>query len=155
MQMALDLFRGPCNCAQAVLLAFTPEHGLDEKLIMEIAAGFGGGIARTGQVCGAVTGAVMALGIVCSRAMSDPNDKKELTIRVVQQFLEEFRLANGSLYCSELLDGLDLRLAQNRQTFKTSNLHQHVCEPAVRSAIEAADKLIQIVTSTDDYPESV
>ena len=145
----LEPFKTGCNCAQTVLLAFQKELSLDEEVLLGMGLGFGGGIARTGQVCGAVTGGVMALGRVCSLAMEDPSDAKELTIKVVQQFLEDFREVHGTIYCSELLDGLDLRSAEGRDTFKTTGLDESVCEPAVSTAIRSAGKLVGIVRDSE------
>ncbi len=144
----LEPFRSRCNCAQTVLLAFQKEMDLDEKVLLDMGLGFGGGIARTGQLCGAVSGGVMALGRICSLAMEDPGDAKELTIKVVQQFLETFQEVHGTIYCSELLDGLDLRSDEGREQFRKTGLHEQVCEPAVGTAITAAGKLIGIIRET-------
>jgi C_GCAxxG_C_C family probable redox protein len=143
----LKPFRKDCNCAQTVLLAFREDMGLTEEEVMGLGLGFGGGIARTGQLCGAVSGGVMALGMVCSRAMEDPADAKELTIRVVTQFMEDFREAFGTLYCNQLLDGIDLRTQEGRALVKQENLHEKVCEPAVAVAIRSAGQLVNIVNS--------
>jgi len=145
IEQALNRFKSGCNCAHAVLLAFREKTGLDEKTVIGLGMGFGAGIARTGQVCGAVNGGVMTLGMVCTKAMENPAGAKELTIGVVQHFLEDFKEANGSVYCSELLDGLDMRTAEGREVFKQTGLHDKVCEPAVRSAIEATQRLIRLV----------
>ncbi|MFH0760592.1 MAG: C-GCAxxG-C-C family protein [Bacteroidota bacterium] len=147
IEKILDRFKSGCNCAHAVLLAFRENTGLDEKTVMGLGMGFGAGIARTGHVCGAVNGGVMTLGMVCTKAMEDPSDAKELTIEVVQHFLEDFKEANGSVYCSELLDGLDLRTPEGREVFQQTGLHEKVCEPAVRSAIDSVGKLIELVIS--------
>lgn len=138
-------FRNGCNCAQTVLLAFQEEVGLTGAQIKGIALGFGGGIGRTGQVCGAVSGAVMALGMAAYKAMDDHSDAKELAAKVSQLMMEEFREEHGSLYCSELLDGIDLRSEEGRAQFKTTGLHEAVCEPAVSTAIRSARKLIRII----------
>jgi C_GCAxxG_C_C family probable redox protein len=149
IEQALNRFKSECNCAQAVMLAFRRKMGLDVLTVAGLGMGFGAGIARTGQVCGAVNGGVMTLGMICTKAMENPADAKELTIEVVQHFLEDFKETNGSVYCSELLDGLDLRTAEGREVFKQTGLHEKVCEPAVRSAIEAIGKLIELVTSDE------
>lgn len=145
IEQALNRFKSECNCAQAVMLAFRRKMELDVLTVAGLGMGFGAGIARTGQVCGAVNGAVMTLGMVCTKAMENPADAKELTIEVVQHFLEDFKEANGSLYCCELLDGLDLRTPEGREVFKQTGLHEKVCEPAVRSAIVATQRLIRLV----------
>lgn len=153
LEQALDRFKSGCNCAHAVMLAFREKAGLDEKIVMGLGMGFGAGIARTGQVCGAVNGAVLTLGMVCTKAMENPAEAKELTIQVVQHFLEDFKEANGSLYCSELLDGLDMRIPEGREAFKQTGLHEKVCEPAVRSAIEATQRLIRLVDDEEGEEE--
>jgi C_GCAxxG_C_C family probable redox protein len=143
----LEPFRKDCNCAQTVLLAFRESMGLTEEELKGLGLGFGGGIARTGQLCGAVSGGIMALGMICSRAMEDPADAKELTLRVVSQFMEDFREAFGTLYCSQLLDGIDLRTQEGRALVKQENLHEKVCEPAVATAIRSAKQLADLVQS--------
>ena len=57
-------FKDGCNCTQAVLLAFSDRTGLDAETAMRIASGFGGGMARMREVCGAVSGMFMAAGLI-------------------------------------------------------------------------------------------
>ena len=64
-ERAQQNFENGCNCAQAVLLAFSDLTGLDEKTAMKLAASFGGGMGRMREVCGAVSGMFMALGLLC------------------------------------------------------------------------------------------
>ena len=78
------------NCAQSVLIPYSEECGLDEKLACKLGAHFGSGM-RMGSVCGAVTGALMVLG-----AMGYAEEES-------RRLLREFREKNGSLNCAELL----------------------------------------------------
>lgn len=108
-ELARKQFQSGCNCAQAVLTAFCEETGLSEETALLLAAPFGGGIARTRETCGAVTGMLMVLGLTRGYSpFTDPTThQKEKTRvyqegqRLIQQFAEEF----GSSICRELLKG--------------------------------------------------
>jgi len=94
---------GQGNCAQAIFAAYGVHTGLgnvDFDSCMKIASAFGGGINSTRNVCGAITGALMALGL----KYGGGNPLEERVTKVATQFLEEFTAINGSLLCSELID---------------------------------------------------
>ena len=96
-----DYFKNGLNCAQAVLAAFADVTGLDDGTMKKIAAGFGGGMGRLREVCGTVSGAVMAMGLI----LGDKVDKATL-YSYIQEFAQKFKDGNGSIICRELL-GLD------------------------------------------------
>ena len=78
-EKAAEFFLSGCGCAQAVLAAFTDVTGLDEKTAALLSSSFGGGMGRLREVCGSLSGAFAAVGIL--RGYSDPKDtekKKEL-----------------------------------------------------------------------------
>ena len=90
------------NCAQAVFATYGLHMGLgkiDFDTCMKIASAFGGGINLTGNVCGAITGSLMALGI---KYGGSPLESKITEIST--QFLDEFISINGSILCGELID---------------------------------------------------
>lgn len=72
MKSAGDFHNLGFNCCESVLLGASEFLGVTSELIPKIATGFGGGIGHTGRICGAVTGAVMALGIKYGR--TSPQD---------------------------------------------------------------------------------
>jgi len=101
---AVGLFReGGCNCAQAVCAAFCDVTGLDERTAMRVSSSFGGGMGRMREVCGAVSGALMVIGMML--APEDPTDKPAKTehYRIIQEYAARFRERNGSIVCRELL----------------------------------------------------
>lgn len=100
---ARELFLAGANCAQAVLGAFCDECGIDNDTAMKIASGFGGGIGRMREVCGAVCGMTLAANLL--KAGADISDKaaKDAHYALIQQLAEDFRAANGSIICRELL----------------------------------------------------
>ena len=89
-------FQNGCNCAQAVLLAFCEDYGMERETALTIAAGFGSGMAGLRETCGTVTGANMVIGLAKGRNRMEAN-------RAFREFADRFREKNGSLVCRELL----------------------------------------------------
>ena len=90
------------NCSQSVVAAFAPQLGLTEEMALRLSAGFGAGIGRMREVCGAFCGVVTVLSMV----YADPADHKDKSrmYALVQQAAEQYRARNGgSIICRELL----------------------------------------------------
>jgi len=100
---ARRLFLAGYNCAQAVFCAFCDETGLTVEQAARLSSSFGGGMGRLREVCGTVSGALMALGAV--RGYADPADPgaKAAHYHLVQEYARRFREKNGSIVCRELL----------------------------------------------------
>ena len=98
-QIAFDNFKTGLNCAQAVVLAFKDELGLDEATLKKFSIGFGGGLGRQRLTCGAVSGMCMVL----SALLSDGNDKMAI-YQIIQNACAEFKEKAGSIICKDLLD---------------------------------------------------
>ena len=105
-ERAKGLFTDGYNCAQAVLCAFDDVTHLPQETAAKIASGFGGGIGRMREVCGAVSGAVMVLDMV--GGYFDPKAAAEKTAHYarVQEFARRYRAETGSIICRELLQGV-------------------------------------------------
>lgn len=98
VEKAEKLFMNGCNCSQAVFAAFADELGLDEELAKRIACGLGGGVGRMREVCGAVSGAALVLGM-----RHGPD--KTAAYPAIQEFCAKFKQECGSIVCRELLAG--------------------------------------------------
>ena len=105
---AEKLFREGYNCAQAVLIAFGDVTGLEHETAARLASSFGGGLGRMREVCGAVSGAAMVLGLVKGYADPADHEAKKAHYHLVQEFARRFREQNGSIICRELLSGTDV-----------------------------------------------
>ena len=90
-------------CGQAVLAAFAERHGVGRDAALRAACGFGGGIARTGGLCGAVSGGIVAVGLAHGRTRLEDGQAVERTSEATRALLAEFRRENGSATCRELL----------------------------------------------------
>ncbi len=106
VKKAEELFRAGYSCSQAVLCAFEDVTGFSLETGAKLSSSFGGGMGRMREVCGAVSGALMVLGI--ARGYSDPADPeaKKAHYALVQEFARRFREKNGSIICRELLQGV-------------------------------------------------
>lgn len=103
VQRAVDLFMSGYGCCQSVVAAFADLYGLSEEQALKVAAGFGGGVGRMRMMCGAVSGLVILAGLSDGQTEAADRDGKARCYRLVQDLLEAFRTANGSIICSELL----------------------------------------------------
>ena len=100
---AAELFVNGYNCAQAVAVAFCDEMGLTEAQAAKMVSGFGGGMGRLREVCGAVSGMLFVLSALYGYdTPGDDVSKKELYTRV-QALAGAFREENGSIICREIL----------------------------------------------------
>lgn len=103
--LAADLFLNGCNCAQAVVVAFCDLTGLDADYAKKLSCGFGGGLGRQREVCGAVSGMIMVLDLLYGYTEPGENDcHKKAYYGLVQELCSKFRNKTGSIICRELLD---------------------------------------------------
>ena len=97
------LFKAGYNCAQSVIGAFDGETGLDFESAMKLAASFGGGMGRLREVCGALTGLFMVVGLQKGYCLPDDHEGKTAHYQLVQDLAKQFREQYGSLLCRDLL----------------------------------------------------
>jgi C_GCAxxG_C_C family probable redox protein len=149
---AESMFLEGYNCAQAVLIACGAQYGLPRETAIRVAQAFGGGMGRTGNICGAVTGALMVIGLKC--AVKDAKDAaaKEQVHRLAQQFLAQFKTVHGSITCRELL-GYDLLTEEGRRLVHEKGLTKTVCAKLVENAAEIVDRLSASLTQDDATPQ--
>ena len=149
--IAKELFESGCNCAQAVLCAFQDITGLDRETAMRLSSSFGGGVARMREVCGAISGGAMVLGLV--RGPADPTDQaaKAAHYRLVQTFAERFKEQNGSIICRELLGGVGTPGREPEQ--RTQSYYQK--RPCPLLVAQAAQILDELLSETENAPQIV
>jgi C_GCAxxG_C_C family probable redox protein len=130
------------NCSQSVFGALATELGLEQATALKIAAPLGGGIGRTGQTCGAVTGALLALGLVYGNASPD-SAAKDRNYEIARQFMARFAAKNGSVRCSELL-GADISTPEGVADARARGLFKAVCGGYIQDAVEMAYEMINL-----------
>jgi C_GCAxxG_C_C family probable redox protein len=127
------------NCAQAVFSIFAPQLGLDEKTALKLASPFGGGVARRGEVCGAVSGALLALGL--KEGAETPAGKDHI-YALAGEFLRRFEAGHGSLLCRELL-GFDIGTPAGYQGAAEKGVFVTICPAVVSAAARLAGELLE------------
>ena len=114
--LATTRFLSGYHCAQAVLEAFRDEAGLDEDLALKIATGLGAGMGRKQEVCGAVTGGTLVLGLRHGRGSRDDQATTGATYARVRELMDRFAAKHGSCLCRDLLPGYDLATEEGLPT---------------------------------------
>jgi len=138
---ALSNFASGFNCSQSVLTAFSNELGLDTQSALRVSCGFGGGMGRTAQTCGAVTGAFMVIGLKLGQTQKDDKAAKEKTYTLVREFVDLFTKKHGSILCRELLSH-NIDTPEGYQKATEENLFKTLCPQFVESAVNILDRII-------------
>lgn len=135
---AAQLFDSGLFCAESVLLALARRQGVDTGALGGIATGFCSGVGRTAGMCGAVSGAVMALGLAYGR--TQPGDSVEPSYSAARRLVAGFEAEFGSINCAELL-GCHIGTAEGQQAFREQRLGVR-CRAYTKRAAEMAAALI-------------
>jgi C_GCAxxG_C_C family probable redox protein len=137
---AVEIFKEGLSCSQAVLGAFCERFGLDKNLAYKISSGFGGGM-HLDQTCGAVTGAIMAIGLKYGRTRADDVDAKMKTIEMVNEFAKKFKQRHGSIGCTALL-GCNVSTPEGFEEAKKKDAFKQLCPEFVKSAAEILEEIL-------------
>jgi len=140
VQNADALFAQGYNCAQAILTAFGPEHDISRERCLTMATPFGAGLGRTGGVCGAVTGALMVLGLRFGGDTLANPQAKTAAYAAAQEFIAQFSARNQTTICRELL-GVDLSTPEGSAEAQARNLARTLCPKFVHDAAEILDAM--------------
>lgn len=136
-QRSGELFEGGYYCAESVLLAVAESKGIESELIPKVATGFCSGISRTCGICGAVSGAIMAISLFTGR--SSPTETVQETYDTVRRLLSMFESKFGSTNCKDLV-GCDLGTEEGQRKFKEGNLIEHC-----RNYTEEATRMVMVL----------
>jgi C_GCAxxG_C_C family probable redox protein len=136
-------FNSGYNCAESVSLAVSKQMGQEVQgshaCIPRIATGFGGGVGRNGDICGAVAGGIMAIGLALGRDNS--GQSRDPCYEAADRFYNEFVRAFGSSQC-RMLTGLDLKKPEQREAYQ-NRVHLERCNPIVSWAAKRAYEIVR------------
>jgi len=130
------------NCAQSVLCTFSEEFGLHRDLAVKLAQGFGQGMARLGNTCGAVTAAYMVLGLSQITSYDDPSKSRETTYELMHEFNQRFEALHGSLVCRDLI-GYDLSTPQGLAEARKKKVFS-VCPSFAGDSVKILETLLKL-----------
>jgi len=143
LEIATERFLSGYNCAQSILYAFGPELGLDNETALKVATGLGAGMARRGEICGAVTGGILALSLKYGRGGQQDRSATEQTYQKTTELMSRFEKRHGSCLCRVLLEGCDLRTTKGQAYFKQHDLLHKTCLGCVETVAEEVGRLMQ------------
>lgn len=141
---AKSLFLEGYNCAQAVFGAFAPELGFDFDTAMKLSSGFGGGMGRLREVCGAVSGMFMVFDMKHGYTSPTAKEEKMALYSHIQELARRFENENGSIICKELL-GLSQKKSDPTPDDRTKEYYQK--RPCLELVQLAADIVDEYMTS--------
>jgi C_GCAxxG_C_C family probable redox protein len=140
-EVAVSRFQEGFSCSQSVFSAYAEEMGLDLDTALKIAGAFGGGMGRTGQTCGAVTGAIMAIGLKYGATSAADKETKEKAYALVKEFSDRFKVRNDVVTCKDLL-GVDIGTVEGRKIAHEQDLYATVCTRLVKDAAEIVEEML-------------
>lgn len=143
VEQAVSKFENGLLCSQAILSTFGPQYGLDEKLALKLAAGFGGGMGRTAQTCGAVIGSILVIGLKKGGIALGDTTSGDEAYQTVREFLNGFQAIHGSTICRELLE-YDISKPNGYEKAEEGDLFKKKCPKFVGSAAEILEKLLSM-----------
>ncbi|MEI8132773.1 MAG: C-GCAxxG-C-C family protein [Leptolinea sp.] len=143
-EKAKDFYDRGFGCCQSVLCAFSEDFGLDTTTALKLATGFGSGMGRMGDVCGALTGGFMALGLKYGKVNTDESKycpATEITYAKVAELARRFRERNETMHCRDLT-GLDLNKPEARVYAREHNIFSGRCSQYVQDVVEILEELL-------------
>lgn len=139
-QKAIYFFRGGKNCAQSVLSTYAERFKFDTELAISLTSGFGAGMGRLQETCGAVTGAFMVIGLHNSKIHRDNSSLKEASMLMIQEFTQKFIEKNGTINCKSLIK-CDLNTDEGQKYFADNKIADTICSKCISDSIRIINEL--------------
>ena len=139
-ELALRKMSEGYNCAQSVVAAFAKDVGSDMSTALKTAGVFGGGLAHHGHVCGAVSGALMIIGMKYNGVGTDYTSR-EYAFLIGSALIEEFETRHQTIDCRQLT-GCDISTSEGLKKFKDSGIYNNVCPQWIKEAAEILETLL-------------
>ncbi len=140
-ETALQLFHERFLCSQAVVAAFAKECGITEEQAFKLGTAFGTGMRR-GEVCGAVTGALMVIGLLYGQKSGSDTLGRSRAYDAAERMMDRFTERCGSYLCSELL-GCDIKTEEGRARAVELKLFTEFCPTMVERAVDLLEEIIE------------
>ena len=142
--IAVSKFSEGYNCAQSVFYSFCDDLQFDQNTALKMACGFGAGMGRKEEVCGAVTGGIIVIGAKYGRGEKDDRTATELTYTKTRELMHQFEKKHGTFICRKLLKGCELTTEEGRKHFKDNKFADTICKPCVRSVVEILESIMDL-----------
>ena len=141
-EIAVEKLFDGFNCAQSIFFSFSDVVGIEKELTLKLACGFGAGMGRKEEVCGAVSGGILVISAKYGKVRKDDKPATELTYKKTRDLMEQFAAQNGSYICRELIEGCDLTTDTGQAYFKERDLLKKKCAVCVRTVVEILEEIL-------------
>ena len=152
VEQAVAYYKQGYTCTQSILASFAARYDLQQNLAFRISEPFGAGTSCTSDMCGAVTGAIMVLGLQYGSPLSDDEAARSYTYHRVHELIHRFKENHGSIQCTDLL-GYNLSDPLQLQTVREKGLFIQLCPNLVRDAAQILVEMLE--TTVPMYPKSL
>ena len=139
VEKTMKLLGNGMNCAQAILTAFGKQYGLDSEMAKMLGTPLGGGMGHMAGTCGAVTPAVLILGL--AKNGQEESEARKVSHASVQELFRQFKELHGSTDCKDLL-GFDMSTEEGSKKIKEEQLVKKRCPEFVRGAAIILENLL-------------
>ena len=140
-EKALDYYSKGFNCAQSVIVSFADILNVNEETVLRMASGFGGGMGRMQQTCGAVTGAFMVIGFLRGKYKDGDDEANEITNHLIQKFSHKFAETHGSINCKALIN-YDLNTEEGMEQANKADVFNKKCSNFVKLAVDLLEEIL-------------
>jgi C_GCAxxG_C_C family probable redox protein len=146
IKKAEELYLEGYNCAQAIIGAYKEKLGHSTSILMDTATGFGGGMGKLQNTCGAVTGAFIVMSSL--NKQNTPGAEEKLN-QDIQTFARHFREEFGALYCKALIE-YDLNTEEGIQDAQKNKVFEKKCTNYVRTSVEILENILESSQSNNE-----
>ena len=140
-EAATDKFLEGYNCAQSVFYSFCDDLKLDKNIALKIACGFGAGMGRKEEVCGAVTGGIMVIGMKYGREENQDPTKTDQTYQKTRELMDRFIEKHNTYICRRLVEECELTTPEGQKEFKEKELKTKVCKQCISNVVEILEDI--------------
>lgn len=140
IEKTMDLAGNGLHCSQAILAAFGEQFGVGLEEAKKLGRPFGGGMGHLALTCGAISGAIMVLGLAGNNS-EEALARKE-AFKSVRELVERFEKRHGTSVCKELL-GADMSTAAGMQKIREKKLTDRFCPGFIRDTAEILAELLE------------
>jgi C_GCAxxG_C_C family probable redox protein len=131
------------NCAQSVFFSYCEDLGLDKDKALKLACGFGAGMGRKEEVCGAVSGGILVIGAKYGRGANEDRKTTNSTYVKIRELMDEFSQKHGTYICRKLLNDCELTTEEGHKIYLENDYFNKVCKPCVKSVVEILENIIE------------
>lgn len=141
-EIASNKFSEGYNCAQSVFYSFCDVLNFDKHLALKMVCGFGAGMGRKEEVCGAVTGGIIVIGMKYGRGENEGREATEITYKKTRELMNRFAEKHGTFICRKLINHCELTTKEGQKQFLEDDLLNKICKPCVQSVVEILEHII-------------